>query len=166
MEAILVPAVFIAAITRVLIIAVIPAVLVIPVIPAITIGVGVSSPVARPRKIERVPLRAIIRILDPHDGTASTTGIANQLLPAPAIDTREAEVSRIGRHYARTLKSSPLGRASGKIPENCVLPTNFHFSRPVHDDFDRAFASVRIASTRHNGPALTHLGAHGSRRDC
>jgi len=141
--------------------------LVSPLVPAIvrsttTLRIGITAIVAAPGEIEGIAFSPVIGILNSNNCDSAVLRSTDQLLAAAPVHACKPEVRRIGRHTTGAFEPTPLWRLSGEIPECRITSADLHLCSPVNQNFDRALAPVRTATSSDTGPTLNCLAACGS----
>jgi hypothetical protein len=80
-----------------------------------------------PGEIERVALRAAIRIVDANHRRAPVARLAKQLLTTSPVNPHKAEIAGIRRQWSGAFKPPPLRRGATKIPKIGGIAMNFNF---------------------------------------
>ena len=105
-----------------------------------------------PKQVEGVTFRAAIGILKLHNGRATIIPwIANQCLPASAIDACKAKIRGIGGHGTRALEAPPLWRLPVQVLQCGAIAADLDLSGAVDHHFQRAFTVRCIAATGYRG---------------
>ena len=125
-----------------------------------------------PDEVEGIAFGAALGIFNADDGDAAVAWIADQLLPAAAIDAGEAETGRVARQRSAALEAAPLRGTAGDISDDSLVAADLDLGGSVNHHFNGALAAIRAAAADHGGTALILLGAcrrrhhEGCRENC
>jgi hypothetical protein len=102
---------------------------------------------AVPDKVERVDVRAALRIVDLYYRHSAVSWIPHQTLATSAADSRETKLAHIRRHLPHALKPAPLWQlpSRARAPENSLAAADFHLRRRIHNHFHSATAPLEPA---------------------
>jgi hypothetical protein len=112
---------------------------------------------AAPKKVERVAFRAALRILDADDSSAAVARVADQILPATAINARKAEAGGVAREGSVALEAAPRSRLASQIPNGALVAADLDLGGSIDHHFYGALAAVGAATADHHGSPLVLL---------
>src|ERR1035437_9856157 len=118
-------------------------------------GTGVVA--TTPNEVEGVAFGSALGIFNVDDGHSAVARIADQLLPAAAIDACKAKLGRADGQRSAALEAAPLRRAARDIPDGSLVAADLDIRDPVDYHFDGALTAVAAATGDHGGAALVLL---------
>ena len=111
---------------------------------------------AAPRNVKGVAFGSALGIFDADHGGTAVARIADQVLPAAAIDALKAEIARVARQGTAALEAAPLRGIARDIPEYSEIAADFDLGDSIYYHFDGALAAV-TATTDDGGTAFELL---------
>src|ERR1035438_3904196 len=122
------------------------------------IGKAVRTAIgAAPDEVEGIAFGSVPGIFNADDGDAAVARIADQLLPAAAIDALKAELGGVAGQGRAALEAAPLRGLARNISDDSLIAADIDLGDSVNHHFDGALAAIGTATADHGGPAFEHL---------